>query len=208
MIDPAGHHIEGASLIPCLPGTDQRAAVQSRLHDQQAEGAAADDPVPLREGLFSRSGSHRELADHRAVARDNFLSQGNILLGIEVGESTAQNGDCPAIGSKSRLMSGRVDASCQAAIDRQPRVGELVAKLLRGLQGVVACLPRADDADTVPLVLLLQITQDIEHDRWVMDLFQEFGILGVRRSEDTSPGFLDQSQFGIQVGMLFPRGDD
>ena len=124
-----------------------------------------------------------------------------------MGESASEHGDRPAVGGEGGLMRGRVDPASQPAVDGEPRVGELVAELLRRLGGVVTRLARPDDADTAFLIARLQLPEHIENDRWIMDFLQQLRILRVGLRENAGAGLFDQGKLRIKIGMIFPRGD-
>ena len=71
----------------------------------------------------------------------------------------------------------------------------------------MACLPRAYDADAIPVVAFLQLAKDVEDDWGIMDLLEEFGILGVGLSQDAGSCLLNQSKLGIQIGVFLPGVD-
>ena len=119
-------------------------------------------------------------------------------------ETASENGDGAPVRREGRLMGGGVDASGQAAVDCEPRVGELVAELFGSLGGVVARLPCPDDADAVPLIARLQLPEDVEDDRRVMDFLQQFRILGIALGENPRSGLFHPGQFGIEIRVFLP----
>ena len=103
-------------------------------------------------------------------------------------------------------MGGGVDAARAAADDGDAQVGELVGQLAGDFDAVMRGHARADHRDGV-LVFGAQLAFDVEHDRRVVNLPQQFRVLGVGLRHDAAAGIRDAFEFGAQVDGLFPGGD-
>ena len=137
-----------------------------------------------------------------------FFGERNILLRVDAGESAAEDSDCAAVRCDGCLMGRRIDSSCEPAVDREAGIGKLVAKLFSRLSGVVAGLAGAHDPDAVPMITLLDRSLNVEHDRRIMDLAKQGGILCVGTSNHPCAGFFHKAQLGVEIGMIMPPGDE
>ena len=95
-------------------------------------------------------------------------------------------------------MRRGVDAARATTHDRHAHISELIGQLPRRLQAVMRRQPRANHRDGV-FVPGRQPAFDIEHNRRIVNLPQQPGIVGVGRRENVAAVFLDAFQLVAEV---------
>src|SRR6266568_5369113 len=103
-------------------------------------------------------------------------------------------------------MRRRVDPARGAAHDGHADVSQLIRQLASGLQTVVRRLPRTDHGHRI-LVLRGELPADIKHDRRIVNLAEQFGIILVRLREDSAAEISDAFELAIEVNRLLPVRD-
>ena len=103
-------------------------------------------------------------------------------------------------------MRRGVDTARAAADDRHTDIRQLIRQPAGRLQAVVRRPPRANHRDGI-FVLHRHSAFDVEHNRRIVNLSQQFGIVLVGLRQDVATEFLNALQLGAQVNRLLPVRD-
>ena len=103
-------------------------------------------------------------------------------------------------------MCRRVDAASATAHDGDAQVSQLIGQLAGDLQTIMGREAGADHRDRV-FVLGSQPAFHIEHNRRVINLPQQLGIIFVRLGKDMATEVADALQFAAQVNGFLPAGN-
>ena len=101
-------------------------------------------------------------------------------------------------------MRRRVNAARAAAHHRHADVGELIRQFARGLDAVMRRLPRADHRHGI-FVLRGQFAFDVKHERRIINLAQQRGIIFIRRNQNVAAEIGNAFQFARRGQRIFPN---
>jgi hypothetical protein len=143
IVDRPGYGEYIAALLIGLAGGDQRAGLQSRFHDQGAEGKPRDDAVAPREMIGARGCPGRKFADQCAFG-GNAGGEFAVLARVDQIRSSAEHRNrAPARIQRGRVGSA-VDAVGHAAGDGEAGLRQCSAEASCRCQTVAAGAAAAD----------------------------------------------------------------
>src|SRR5581483_5635898 len=99
---------------------------------------------------------------------------------------------------QGRLVRRCVDATCQPTDDGNTLPGKRGDDFLGYGFAIGGGTARADDSNG-PLIGLSQRTPDVKDGRRVVNLAQQWRVIGVIEGDSARPGPLNRTQFGVQV---------